>query len=235
MVRKSRTISSTSKTSSGHQKTKQSGHSTSRLLQRQGDTSSGQSLPAVRHAPQTSYRPPLDNNPLSRLSKQIKTGNLESQEPRRLPHFQPQTNYQPFKTLNTKTLLAPIVNAPIAAQQTSGSHTNTVSHDYTKSHDKDVARTLKMPSEYETYIDRMKKTTLNSRSTSFAEKYYSTQDWLNKERGGPITRKYSAAAQSLLQRYRVRQKTFQTDNYTIDNINRTFEYQNRCKDELRSV
>ena len=189
---------------------------------------------SVQHEDINSSLPPLQPttityNPLSRLSKQIQSSKLNGRQPSVLPPLSPHIFYQPFKTLNTRAILTP---ATTSASQTSRVSTRRSSQ---CTNGLDINRTLKMPSEYESYVEHMRKVTLNSRPVSFAEKHFSTQDWLNKERGGPITRKYSAAKQSLLQRHRIRQKTFTTDDYTIDHMNRAFEYQQECKSILRSV
>lgn len=94
-------------------------------------------------------------------------------------------------------------------------------------------RSLDMPSDISRHLELLSKT--KQAQPAFASKLYLHQHWHNKERGGPINRKYSADGQSLIQRYRTRQKAHQESNLvetSLEVVQRAFDYQQQCKHEL---
>ncbi|KAF6037167.1 hypothetical protein EB796_003781 [Bugula neritina] len=160
-----------------------------------------------------------DANPLTRLSKQLNRTSTTLC-----------STYEPFKTLNTRSMLAPLSSKPVLNYPYSREPNR-----HHPSSGLNVCRTLPMPSEYETHISRMKKVMLNSRPCHFSDQLYSTQDWLHKDRGGPISRRYSEDPHSLLDRYKIRQKTSLAEEYTLSRVEKTLEYQQQCKAVLKDI
>ena len=189
-----------------------------------GSSSSSSSLvsfPRITSRDSSTGRPA---NPLQRLSEQMK----------KMERIKAEKEYlnQPFKTLNTPRLL----------QHTTKDTTPTT---YYRPHSLQqdsktlpASRSLEMKSDLERFMDS--RALINSRShDSFAERYYFQQHWQNKDRGGPITRKYSGEGQSLLQRYRSSQKDFhsgkQLQGTTVEHAQRALQYQEQCKHQLSDM
>lgn len=144
--------------------------------------------------------------------------------------------YEPFKTLNTRQILAPI-SAPSPHQESTLNSTNALTQ---YSQVVRPSRTLAMMSDYQRHVERMNKISSNAARIPFADSHYETQYWRNKERGGPINRKYSAGKhQSLMDRHRIRQKTMLSGvagsgDIPLQSIQRAFDYQQYAKTVLRN-
>lgn len=153
-------------------------------------------------------------NPLRRLSEQLR-------------RIQPPPTG--FKTLNTPSLLRkPKVAEPVLDAASELHRYDGKMH---HAHHLQPLRSLNMPSEISKYQELLSKT-LQSQP-SFSSKMYFQQHWHNKERGGPISRKHSAEGQSLIQRYRTRNKTqAQTPDTSLQAVHRTIDYQQQCKEVL---
>ena len=176
-----------------------------------------------------------NDSTLSRLSSQIR---VLSRQSTLVPE------YQPFKTLNTKNILLAPISTPSTVKS---SHQNSAtlsacsrSIDASYSGLVRPSRTLDMVSDYERHMERMNKLASKTARVPFAEMHYEMQYWRNKERGGPINRKYSAGKhQNLMDRYRIRQKTMlsgvgSSGDIPLQSIQMAFDYQQYAKSALRN-
>lgn len=179
----------------------------------------------LRNSRIRSERSSQHDNPLLRLSKQLR--GIERQSTIVPP-------YQPFKTLNTKTILSPISSSCNFENSSSYFGTSRIGS-------LRPSRTLDMMSDYDRHIDRMNKITARETRLPFADVHYSTQHWHNKDRGGPINRKHSAGChQTLMDRFRTRQKTMVhgevgSGDIPLHSIQRALDYQQQVKDTLRNI
>lgn len=170
---------------------------------------------------------PRFQNPLSRLSDQLKR--IPPSTSRSTPNVSTSaSNWSgleppPFRTLNTKSLLYDVTSKPQYSRESS-LHAD-------PSDAKHVQRTLPLKSEIDSYLERAGK----KKHEAFASRFYDQQYWHNKERGGPINRKHSADGHTLLQRYRIRQKTTLMDNLTVNQVERSLKYQEDCKNRLQKM
>jgi len=159
-----------------------------------------------------------DDNPLQRLSQQLA----------RAKTIDAMQASQQFRTLNTRSLLR---KANEHDKYTPS--TNEISQ---SDQQLAVSRTLCMQTEYDAYLANHSK---QQQPKLFSQSLYQTQDWLHKDRGGPISRRYPGPANtSLLDRYRERQKTILAGNNldtSMERVQRSLAYHNEMKETLKRM